>query len=101
MVSPFLLILVIVLVIWITWKSNVLPNTFQLIFAGDSINEACDGIGTTLTAYSSSPTLVADVFLYTTAAGDTPLQNGQYNYNGARMNIAGGAGQVVGLYGCA
>lgn len=99
--SPLLLVLIAVLVIWLTYKSNKLTNTFEVIFAADSINNACNGVGTEVTAFSSSAEIAADVFLYTTDLGTTPLANGQYGYNGIRFNIAGGEGQIVNLYGCA
>jgi hypothetical protein len=102
--SPLLLILIVVLVICLTYTSSsttTLTNSFNVVFAGSSINDACNGVGTPVTAYSSSSDISADVLLYTNNQGSTPLSDGQYGYNGTRFAISGGQGQVVGVYGCA
>jgi len=99
--SPLLIILIVVLVICLTYTSTKLTNSFVVVFAGNSINDACNGVGTQVTAYSSSSDISADVLLYTNDQGSTPLSDGQYGYNGTRFAISGGQGQVIGVYGCA
>lgn len=93
-----LAVAIVLLIVW-TKDANQLQHSYPVIFAGSNILDACNGVGTSLTAFSSSPTVTDGVVLYSNINAATPLQDGWYNFEGARLSISGGRGEVVAIVG--
>lgn len=97
----FLIVVIALVIILLNYKSSLLPYSYSVIFAGSDINNACNDIGQQQTIFSQSNTVGETARMYTDSTGRTPISNGQYNYEGARMVISGGNGEVEGIVGCA